>query len=260
VIKIQANIDEWYDGKSEKKTIYKFKFIHQNIPYAFNWHQKHHEEIISSNKTREKELDDLKKYFRRIANGNIPNKIFNAKAIPRISQFKIRGLKSAFVASFSKKLIRDGLIDYLDANSKLPIYAQHVYKNFERNNIGKIPGHDPILKNILIKDKNSVAIEIPIWAKRDNSFITGHIDLIQIEKNLVKVIDYKPEGKFLISLPQVATYGLLIASKFNLKTIKCVSFNRKEGWEFDPKILLKEVKEYLINHRIHQRDWEGFVI
>jgi hypothetical protein len=83
--------------------------------------------------------------------------------------------------------------------------------------------------------------------------------LIQIENGIVKVIDYKPEGKFLLSLPQVAMYGFLFKSRLNIETVKCVSFNKEEVWEYNPKILLTEVKEYLISHRIEERPWENFV-
>ena len=89
--------------------------------------------------------------------------------------------------------------------------------------------------------------------------MTGHIDLVQIEGNTLKVIDYKPEGRFLISLPQVATYGLLMKSKFNLDNVKCISFNKNNGWEYNPEILLSKVKNYLISHKIEERDWESFV-
>jgi len=222
-------------------------FIHQNIPYAFNWNIAHHKQKISPKNPYREEFKTLGSYFKKIYQGTIPNELFNTRNLPRVS-------------SFSKKLIREGKITQYGSDSKLPNYANNVYENFRINEIGKKPGHEPILKNILIKDSNSVAIEIPIWKKIDSKVVTGHIDLIQIENNLVKVIDYKPEGKFMISLPQVATYGLLIKSMFNLHKIKCVSFNKKEAWEYDPDILLSDVKSYLISQRVNNRTWEDFLI
>jgi hypothetical protein len=200
-------------------------------------------------------------YLKRIYKGNIPNTVFNTKKFPRVSQFKIKGIKSVFISSFSKSLIREGIIMRTDSKSKLPEFAKSVYNNFKNHNINKDPGHEPILKNILIKDPDSIAIEIPIWKRlNDDEFITGHIDLIQIEKNTIKVIDYKPEGKFLLSLPQVATYGLLLKSNFKLDKLTCISFNKKEAWEFEPDILLNEIKEYLISHNIKNRMWESFFL
>jgi hypothetical protein len=234
-------------------------FVHQNIPYSFNWNKTHHKEKYSQIIANREELNRLKQHFKRVYEGAIPNKIFNSRDFPRVSQFKIKGIKSAFVRSFSKNLIRSGKIRYYDSESKLSRYAQSVFDNYRINNIGGIPGHEPILKNILIKDKDAIAIEVPIWGKKQNNIITGHIDLIQVENDIVKVIDYKPEGNFLISLPQVAMYGFLVKSKLNLERVKCVSFNKKGAWEYDPNILKTEIKDYLISHNIKEIPWEKFL-
>ncbi len=234
-------------------------YIHQNIPYSFNWNKSHHQEKFNQITTNQEELSRLKKYFKSVSQGLIPNDLFNTRKQPRVSQFKIRGIKSGFIKSFSKKLIRSGKIQHYNSNSKLPKYVQTVFDNYEENKIAGHPGHEPILKNILIKDKNSIAIEIPIWNNENNKFITGHIDLIQIENNVIKVIDYKPEGKFLLSLPQVAMYGFLLKSQLKIKNLRCLTFNRKEVWEYDPDILLMDIKEYLISHRINERPWENFL-
>lgn len=234
-------------------------FIHQSIPYYFNWNKMHHKEKYSQIVSNRDELNKLKEHFQKVYEGAIPNNLFNSKEFPRVSQFKIKGLKPAFTRSFSKKLIRTDKIQYHDSNSKLPQYAKKVFENFRENNFGSIPGHEPILKNILIKDKDAVAIEVPIWSKKENKVITGHIDLIQVENDVVKVIDYKPEGNFLISLPQVAMYGLLFKTKLSIRNVKCISFNKQGAWEYDPNILKEDVKEYLISHHIDKRPWEIFL-
>jgi hypothetical protein len=238
-----------------KKKIY----IHQNIPYAFNWNINHHKaKLVQTNPNRE-EFRSLGSYFKKVYQGTIPNELFNQRNIPRVSQFKIRGLKPAFMASFSKTLIREGKIKLHNSSSRLPKFVNNVFETYKNSEISKKPGHEPILKNILIRDENSVAIEIPIWKKINNDYVTGHIDLIQIENGIVKVIDYKPEGNFLLSLPQVATYGLFIRSLFDLHDVKCISFNKKEAWEYNPYILLTDVKDYLISQRIFNRKWEEFL-
>jgi hypothetical protein len=234
-------------------------YIHQNIPYAFNWNIVHHKEKLTKSGPNREEFRTLGSYFKKVYQGTIPNEVFNQRGLPRVSQFKIRGLKPAFIASFSKSLIRQGKIKLYDSTSRLPRFVNDVFEIFKNNEIRKKPGHEPVLKNILIRDKNSVAIEIPIWRKIRNEYITGHIDLIQIDDDIIKVIDYKPEGNFMLSLPQVATYGLFIESKFNLNKVKCISFNKKGAWEYDPHILLKEVKEYLILQRVAERKWEEFL-
>ncbi|MHA1913558.1 MAG: hypothetical protein ACW986_02350 [Promethearchaeota archaeon] len=234
-------------------------YIHQNIPYAFNWNKVHHKEIYGQISSNREELNNLKEHFKLVYKGVIPNNLFNSRNLPRVSQFKIKGIKTAFIRSFSKKLIRTGKIKYFDSNSKLPQFVQKVISNYEVNRIPGTPGHEPILKNILIKDKNSIAIEIPIWKETRDSLITGHVDLLQVENGVVKVIDYKPEGNFLLSLPQVAIYGYLLKSKLKIKNLKCVSFNKGEAWEYDPSILVSDIKDYLITHRINKRPWEKYL-
>ena len=174
-----------------KKKIY----IHQNIPYAFNWNKEHHKEKYSQITANQRELNNLKRHFKVVYEGVIPNNLFNSRYLPRVSQFKIKGIKTAFIRSFSKKLIRSGKIQYYDSNSKLPHFVQNVIKTYRTEKKEKIPGHEPILKNILIKDKDSIAIEVPIWNEGEDKVITGHIDLLQVQDDLIKVIDYKDPAK-----------------------------------------------------------------
>jgi len=244
-----------------KENFYHQNFYHQQIRYSFSWNYKHHRNKISILNPRLYEFRKLETYFERILSEKYAkrmNSIFNSKFFPRVSRFKISGLKSAFIRSFSKNLIQTSKVKKLDSNSKLPKYAQTVYNNFFKENLTKIPRHDPILKYILINDKDSIAKEVPIWKKVNDIYLTGHIDLIQIENNVVKVIDYKPEGNFLLSLPQVAMYGLLIKSNLKIKNLRCISFNKNEAWEYDPNILKLDIREYLISHGIHERPWEDF--
>jgi hypothetical protein len=234
-------------------------YIHRKIPYAFNWNEYNHNQKFAQLFGNHNEIEKLNRYFKKVHHGDIPNDLFNSINSPRVSQFKIRGIKHAFLSSFSKKLIRKGMVQYLDSKSKLPCYVQKVYTTYRKNGIKRVPGHDPVLKNILIKDINSVAIEVPIWKRFEETFITGHIDLIQIVNDTVKIADYKPEGNFLVSLPQVAAYGLLIKSILNLNKIKCVSFNKREAWEYDPHILKTEVRAFLTLHRIDESPWKRFI-
>ncbi|MBN1800719.1 MAG: hypothetical protein JW891_04390 [Candidatus Lokiarchaeota archaeon] len=242
--------------------IKKRDFYHQNIKYSFNWNLHHHKEKLKGLSETRAEFKRLGTFFKQIYQTSlVPNKIFDEKTNPRISQFKIRGLKNGFLSSFGRQLIREGKIKKYDSSFKLSKYAQNVYETYKKYHFHKVPGHEPILKHILIKDKDSVAIEVPIWNNIDDKYITGHIDLIQINSNedIVKVIDYKPEGKFMISLPQVSTYGILLQKMLKISKIKCVSFNRDETWEYDPQLLLTDVKDYLTSHGIKYRIWEQFV-
>jgi hypothetical protein len=89
-----------------------------------------------------------------------------------------------------------------------------------------------------MNDPRMVAMEVPVWS----GFLrlTGHVDLIRIDEDCLEVIDYKPEGNFLRSMPQVAAYTYLLDSCYNslkLEDMKCVSFNEKEAWIYSPLVL-----------------------
>jgi hypothetical protein len=231
-------------------------FLHQNIRYSFHYHKTRLEKINQLSEDYEK----LKKFLIEIYKGKIPNTLFNRKNIPRVSNFKLNGIKGAYIRSYSKQLIRSGKILKFDADYKLSHFAKEVYQNFRQYKLRENPGHDPILKNILIRDPTSIAIEVPIWKKVNGTYITGHIDLIKIEEENIKIVDYKPEGNFLYSLPQVASYGLLFKSIFKYDNVKCISFNKNHAWQYSPDILLNDLKEYLLNHKFNTQKWERFVM
>ena len=240
------------------------KFIHQNIPYSF-YLNRDHQFFKSRGKPQilqiepiNNDFNKLKSHFAAVLQGKIPDHYFNSKDLPRISQFKIKGIRNSYLKVFSKKLIRNGIIEPYDRSSKLLKLTKNVFDNFDKF-LNKKPGHNPILKNILIKDENSLAIEVPIWKKFQDTCLTGHIDLIQLENKTLKVIDYKPEGNFLISLPQVAMYGLLIKKIFDINDLKCVSFNKEEAWEYDPIILVEDITTFLESNNIKEREWEKFI-
>lgn len=231
-------------------------FHHKNLVYSFNWNMENHKKLkhISNNP----DIIKLWNFFERIGKGDIPNQLFNDYNLPRISQFKLSGINPKLLGSFKTKLIRQGKIKRLDETSKYSKMVQSVFRNFKQNGLKKKPNHEAVLKNILIKDEESLAIEIPVWKRGQNGSLTGHIDLIQANENLIKVIDYKPEGRFLWSLPQVATYGNLIKNLLKVKKLRCISFSLREVWEYNPEILLTDIKDFLSNHGYEDRMWEKY--
>jgi hypothetical protein len=89
-----------------------------------------------------------------------------------------------------------------------------------------------------MNDPGMVAMEVPVWS----GFLrlTGHVDLVRLRPDRIEVLDYKPEGRFLRSMPQVSAYSFLLASCYptlSLDDIICTSFNEREAWTYSPEVL-----------------------
>ncbi|MHA1297806.1 MAG: hypothetical protein ACTSO9_00005 [Candidatus Helarchaeota archaeon] len=169
-------------------------------------------------------------------------------------------MRRGLVPLIGRELIRKNIIKEYKDNHILVKLSKTVFNNFGSANINRKPDHDVILRNILIKDKKAIAKEIPVW-RDPPKIITGHIDLIRIEDDVLEIVDYKPEGNFMRSIPQVAYYGYLLGKKFGLgiDEIKCISFNKDYAWRYDPFILFEELQKILKRLGKNDFDWLNYL-
>jgi len=101
----------------------------------------------------------------------------------------------------------------------------------------KLSNHNKVLIPILMEDKNSLAIELPVWCEKfmyNGKWIavTGHVDLLQYypSEGMVYIWDYKPDfspDKPHIVSQQVKFYKLLLNQLvwLELDRIVCGWFN-----------------------------------
>lgn len=242
------------DFTSRSLEIRKVNFIHRGIKYPFTWSFQH---LQAYEKKQVKCSKPLEKYLFNILSGNFDIKLFNDKSIKRISQFRLNRLKRGMVPEIGEQLIKERIIKEEKTENKIVKIAENVHQTYS-----KIPekkaGHNEILGIILKIDENSIATEIPIWSRDPPEPITGHIDLIRISNNCLNVVDYKPEGNFMRSIPQVAYYGLLLNKILRRKVI-CSSFNRYKIWNFEPTSLFKRINEILSDLTAQKFDWQPFL-
>jgi hypothetical protein len=122
------------------------------------------------------------------------------------------------------------------------------------------PAHEVVLPNLVRSRDWAVACEVPVYLEPDNpdlATLLGHIDLLVIYDGVVYVCDYKPDQQsqatpyysFINSIPQIATYALVLKRLFNLKEVKCVTFNKKGAWLYDPLITLTDITSFLLRNR-----------
>jgi len=186
---------------------------------------------------------------------NMTNGLTN---ISRISAFQITKITSNERVDFEQELMNKGFIRVY--NSDCLLCGLSNPKNFNKNDILGHGGvsHEVVLPYIINHDNNTVGIEIPVWLRNNNNMITGHVDLIRIDKNgTPSVIDYKPES-FFHALPQVCIYGIVLKKMCNLAKLKCVIFNKDRMWEFDPELMLEKVNK-LLNSKSIDCYWDDYI-
>ena len=249
----------------------KIRFEHNRIEYVFKWAKKR--DVIA-----QIPIESAKKiteYFQVISQKNIPHDLFNNPRILRCSSFRIKHLHRGAQTEIKLSLIEQNKIipftistvnksPELSHVCSLIEITKKVFLEYENQGfLDYKPSHDDILTQILLTHDFTLSTEVPVWTRRKSSLeqfiiskdskplfncqfphsITGHIDLLMWdphEKCLI-IVDYKPEGYFLRSLPQVAIYGLILQNNLQLEKVLCVSFNKDEGWLYDPRILLSDI-------------------
>jgi hypothetical protein len=264
------------------------RFIHNGIWYDFKAAKLN--DTITRMPTKLANI--LNSYFSFVRSRNFPEYLFNDPDILRCSKFRVKKISRGAPKIISEKLIRDKTVIVVDEKTNssqvskniqsLVTLTQEKFISFNSDHLkvgGKIkkPSHDAILTNIFLKHENSIAIETPIWTTKQTTLMdymnlekfslsctapfTGHIDLMiydDIDKSIV-ITDYKPEGAFLRSLPQVATYGLVIKRILKLDNVKCVSFNKDNAWLYDPEILKHEINNMISAHGNPRLIWRNLV-
>ena len=101
--------------------------------------------------------------------------------------------------------------------------------------------HGIVENFMLINDKCTIACEVPVWfwEKYIDVGICGHIDILQIRRGNIYVLDYKPdaakENDSKVS-SQLFLYasGLSFRTKIPLIRFRCAWFDEKNYFEFNP--------------------------
>jgi hypothetical protein len=209
----------------EHRVVVRRSFKHLKVRYLFQWNLQHHREFDQPHSR------DLWHALSSVVRGRIPLNAFESENYDRAS--KLRTPRRSSDDWFVSDLVDRGLLE-TDAcdNSFSSICSSIASMRKVRDR------HLQVQEYLLMNDPRMVAMEVPVWS----GFLrlTGHVDLIRIDDDCLEVIDYKPEGNFLRSMPQVAAYTYLLDSCYNtlkLEDMKCVSFNEREAWIYSPLVL-----------------------
>ena len=221
-------------------------YQHGRVAYAFQWNMSNH--LVLGNKKGD--LAALWAHLQTIQAGKIPEDLFADPFYTRSSRLRLVPMSKAKKVGFRKQLERTGAIKQIvddDLVQKLREYHR------ARNDLSYSSDHG-ILKEFLLNDPATIAIEVPVWSERYK--ITGHIDLIRFVDGCIQVSDYKPgplestKTRFLNSLPQVSAYGELMAIHLLgtlraaleaplLPKIQCSIFDSHACWHFGAEMFVQ---------------------
>jgi len=96
--------------------------------------------------------------------------------------------------------------------------------------------HERVEEFMLINDSSTVAVEVPVWLyeRSLDARLNGHIDILQVRRGLIYVLDYKPQADKVMSQLYWYATGLAFRTKLPLEFFRCAWFDEISYFEFDP--------------------------
>lgn len=227
---------------SQKELIEESKLIHQQI-YNFKYHRAKLDFILSE-EFRNYKFKPLQKFL-ELAVVECPHQIFQNPA-KRASEFKdIFNLEQVRITPKNNTAVKiANFIMQAVANNKM---RHEVLQDFMlSNDTVTIATEVPVLLNSddLKHYKHELNFEVPITLK-DEEYITGHIDLIQIRNGSVHIMDFKPSASKAKPIAQLTLYALALSRLTGLRLyhFKCAWFDNKNYYEFFPLHVVYKLKK-----------------
>ncbi|MHA2046393.1 MAG: hypothetical protein ACW99G_16530 [Candidatus Thorarchaeota archaeon] len=146
------------------------EFKHGRVAYGFQWNIAHHR-VLGHEKG---DASSLWAHLNSIHIGKVPQLPFDDPFYNRASKLRLSKMPSAQKVGLRMKLERAGKIQ-TSVSDDLVKLLRNYHRN--RNDLSYSAGHD-IMKEFLLNDPNTVAIEVPVWSERYK--LTGHVDLVRV--------------------------------------------------------------------------------
>lgn len=126
----------------------------------------------------------------------------------------------------------------------------------------------PMIEDFMLHcDGATIAVEVPLYLTEEDAAyyrrigfhlplgtlerpITGHIDILQVRRGLIYILDYKPDASKVNPANQLLLYALALAARTRLplKLFVCAWFDERDYFEFYPL------------HAVHQRRAEAVAV
>ncbi len=172
----------------------------------------------------------------------------------RSSYFKLKGITKE---KLKTDVIEKKLVNFLVDEGKMKLddviaenlknVSQKAIKIYTKEYIDSV-GHEPIQAQSMLELKQIIGMEIPAWIE-GNRDITGHIDLIGVDDDMLVIAEYKPEkAQVYKGIVQACIYGLLISDMLKIKAdkIKCIIYCPDLALSFKPNIA-EDILQFIHN-------------
>jgi hypothetical protein len=233
-------------------TVYNKIFAHGVEPIEINY----------KNLQKIEKLNSLKNYI--LTCEIIPKEVLQNQG-ERISNFarQFTSIQTPIKRDFINKMLKNDIKYYKqgDKNVHYALLQLVDFSNDKHFNPSQIyychgsADHASVLSKILNESDYAIASEIPIYREYNKKFLIGHIDVLLVIDDFIYVCDYKPRTSphpnanpcmsFINSVPQVASYGLVIKRKLKLDKVLCISFNKLGAWIYEPKEVLDKITKFI---------------
>ena len=217
----------------KQEIIEESKMFHQQI-YDFKYHKAKLDLILKEDFKNQK-FNPLQEFLNLII-AKCPHKYFQNPS-KRCSEYKkVFNLDQVKITPKNNTAVK--IANFI---------LQSVSNNKER--------HETLQDFMLTNDSTTIAVEIPILINnedikhyknklnfdipinlKENEYITGHIDFLQIRNGVIHILDYKPNAKKNKPIEQLTIYALALAKLTGLRlfNFKCAYFDHENYFEFYP--------------------------
>jgi len=216
--------------------IIKHRFIHHKQPFLYQYHNLKLEFA--------KKFPSLIDYLKSV-NKNLPKNIFeNSERMSQLSKENPTMAGGAGVALVGvphpisqREIGRPIVVGFSKIKNNYAVKLAQIALSITKDNKKR---HDIIENFMLINDTATIATEIPIYLKKQESptknNLTGHIDILQIRYHKIYILDYKPEPiNKTQTINQLKLYRKALSKRTNTPSykFKLAFFNDKGYYEIN---------------------------
>lgn len=227
---------------TKKELIEEAKIVHKQI-YDFKFHRAKLDMILEE-EYRHYRFKPLKEFL-ELVTAECPHELFR-NTTNRVSEFKdVFNLDEVKIVPKNNTATKiANFVTQAISNNKL---RHQILQNFMLTNDSvTIATEVPVLinNNDIRHYKHELNFNIPLNLK-DQEYITGHIDLIQVRNGAIYIIDFKPSANKQKPVAQLALYALSLSrlTGIRLYHFKCAWFDEKNYFEFFPLHIVYKLRK-----------------